>query len=133
MTAIEKQEAELIERWGSARAAALAAHLELDIDGPDIESAPHHHGDEYFGASGAEWRVLTDAEADAAWDADLENYIDECIIPELPENMVQYFDSEKWKRDARMDGRGHSLSGYDGNEYEAEGPDGVTYYIYRMN
>jgi hypothetical protein len=80
----------------------------------------------------SEWLVLTDLEADAAWDESLENYIDECL--ELPPQLESYFDREAWKRDARTDGRGHSLSGYNGTEdsvfLKAEDE---SLYLYRTN
>ena len=47
-------------------------------------------------------------------DEHLDSYIEECL--EIPEHLRFYFDEEKWKDDARMDGRGHSLSSYDGHE-----------------
>lgn len=78
----------------------------------------------------SDWLVYTDSEADDAWDESLENYIDECL--EIPQSIRNYFDRESWKSDARMDGRGHSLSGYDGNECEQE-VNGTTYYLYRQN
>ena len=59
-------------------------------------------------------------------------YIEECILPELPENMQNYFDEEAWKRDARIDGRGHAISRYDGNEEEVKIND-TYYYNYRQN
>jgi len=80
--------------------------------------------------NGEEYLVLTDDEADDQENEYLESYIDECL--EIPDNVRPYFDEEKWKKDARMDGRGHSLSCYDGSEYEEE-VDGTTYYIYRRN
>ena len=80
--------------------------------------------------NGEEYLVLTDDEADDQEDEHLENYIDDCM--EIPEHLMGYFDREKWKKDARMDGRGHSLSSYDGSEYEEE-VNGTTYYIYRRN
>jgi hypothetical protein len=43
-----------------------------------------------------------------------------------------YFDDEAWKRDARHDGRGHSLSSYDSAENE-EQFNGKWFYIYRLN
>ena len=61
-----------------------------------------------------------------------ENYIEECILPEIPDNLQYYFNNEAWKRDAKMDGRGHSLATYDGAEYE-ETVNNTTYYIYRTN
>ena len=75
--------------------------------------------------NGGEYLVLTDAEADKAWNESLENYLDECY----PGSDSPYFNREAWKRDARMDGRGHSLSPYDGVEIELEG----DLYAYRTN
>jgi len=77
-----------------------------------------------------EYAVMTDSEADKAWDEALDSYIDECL--DIPENVRHYFDEEKWKDDARIDGRGHSLNHYDGGEDEANIND-VDYYIYRRN
>lgn len=79
-----------------------------------------------------EYLVLTDEEADEYWDDSLENYIDEVIMPEIPECYQSYFDRDSWKRDAEYDGRGHSLSTYDGCENEEE-VNGTTYYIYRQS
>lgn len=78
----------------------------------------------------SDWLVYTDSEADDAWDESLENYIDECL--EIPASMRNYFDREAWKYDARMDGRGHCLSGYNGHEEEQQ-VNGTTYYLYRQN
>ena len=87
-----------------------------------------------------DYLVLTDEEADVKWDESLDSYIEECITPEIDKlsegagNLSYYitFDEETWKRDARMDGRGHSLSSYDGCENE-ETIEGTTFYIYRTN
>jgi hypothetical protein len=78
----------------------------------------------------SDWLVYTDSEADDAWDESLENYIDECL--EIPQSMRNYFDRESWKSDARMDGRGHCLSGHNGHEEEQQ-VNGTTYYLYRQN
>lgn len=96
-----------------------------------------------------DYMVLTDSEADEKWDESLDNYIEECITPEIDKlsegagNLSYYitFDEERWKRDARMDGRGHSLSSYDGDENvetvnapcEDTCEDSTTFYIYRTN
>ena len=77
-----------------------------------------------------EYIVATDEEADEIEDEYLDNYIEECL--DIPDNIRPYFDEEKWKDDARMDGRGHIISTYDGNENE-EKVNGTWYYIYRMN
>ena len=88
--------------------------------------------DEEVEYENAEYLVLTDDEADQRWDEDLENYIDDCILYQLPEQYRQYFDRESWKDDARNDGRGNSLNRYNGNE-DYEDVNGTTYYIYRTN
>jgi len=76
------------------------------------------------------YRVFTDAEADREWDISLDSYIDDCM--EMTDQVRQYFDAKKWKRDAKIDGRGHSLNHYDGGEEYAD-INKVTYYIYRNN
>ena len=106
---------------------ALAEFLECDPE--DIsEESYDYYGMTLFSYGSAEYAVADDDTANSAWDMSLESYIDECIIPELPENMVNYFDNEAWKRDAQCDGRGLSLSPYDGEE-NAQG----DYFIYRTN
>jgi len=73
--------------------------------------------------------VLTEDERESRWDDCLESYLDDGCV-EGADSF--YFDREKWKSDARMDGAGHALSGYDGNEYEVNGC-GEWFYIYRTN
>lgn len=75
-----------------------------------------------------DYLVLTDDEANERWSEYLDCYIDDCIISELPKTYRNYFDYEKWKHDAKYDGRGHSLSSFDGIENEQNG-----YYIYKIN
>jgi hypothetical protein len=66
------------------------------------------------------------------WDEDLDNYLDDCILPELPQHAQSYFDRERWKEDAKnTDGRANSLNRYDGSEEEAE-INGTYYYAYRQ-
>ena len=106
--------------------AGLVEKEEID----DIEQSAHD--DNLFKIGDREYLVCTDDEADQLWEQSLGNYIDECILPELPEIAKNYFDEEKWKSDARVDGRGHSLAGYDGEEHEAKIGD-TWYYVYRQN
>ena len=75
--------------------------------------------------------VLTDDEADSMENEYLDRFFEDCVEPEIPESIRYYFDIEAWKRDARMDGRGHCLSPWDGNEYDVEFL-GVTYYIFKQ-
>jgi hypothetical protein len=123
--------AEAIEITTEVRIAALAKHLECAED----EIGECGYDDCTFDGPGAsEYRVMTDAEADQAWDESLDSYIDDCILGELKnETLKNYFDREAWKRDARHDGRGHSLSSYDGEENEVRLDDGQYLYIYRHN
>jgi hypothetical protein len=102
---------------------AIAIAMEEDIDLLDVEE-----NGEYYRAAGREYRVFTDDEADIAWDESLESYIDDCL--EIPESLERYFDREKWKEDAKVDGRGHSLSTYDGHE-RTQIVNGTTYFLYK--
>ena len=106
----------------------LARHLKVNPD-----SVLHEFYCNYYSTDApGEYLVLTEEEAVQAWEDYLESYISECLLPELPEVAQHYFDCEAWKRDARMDGRGHYLSGYDGEEHEVT-LNGTTYYVYRTN
>ena len=113
---------------------ALAKHLECEPD-ELTEERHNHYGLTVFSLGNQEYAVGTDEEADSAWDQSLDSYIEECIQPELDKldigNLSSYvkFDEEMWKSDARMDGRGHSLSSYDGDEIELDG----GYVAFRIN
>jgi hypothetical protein len=80
---------------------------------------------------GVDYIFGTDSEMDDEWDEELEGFLEDCIYPELEGNLKQYFNDEAWKRDAKMDGRGHSLNRYDGGELYTT-VDGVDYYAYRQ-
>ena len=113
---------------------SLALHLECSPE--ELTEARHdYYGMTVYELGSQEYAVGTDDEADFAWDQELDNYIEECIEPELEKidigNLSAYvtFDREAWIRDAKMDGRGHALSRYDGDEVELEG----DFYAFRMN
>lgn len=110
---------------------ALIQFLNLDKEDAEyvIESG---YDDNIFEYCGNEYEVLTDEEADERWEEELDQYLEEYVYAELPEDVRCYFDYEEWKRDARLDGRGHSIARYDGEENE-ETVDGETFYIYRQN
>jgi hypothetical protein len=105
---------------------ALATFLGVDAEEITEE------GNDLYSYGSHEYLVVDDSTADQLWEDDLDNYLENCVYPKLPANLVQYFDHEKWKCDARFDGRANSLSRYDGNEDE-ESVNGETYYIYRQN
>ena len=110
---------------------ALIKFLNLtDEEAEDLTVSTYN--DNVYEYCGEEYEVLTDEEAEERWEEELDNYLEECIYPQIPEDLQFYFDDEKWKRDARLDGRGHSIARYDGEENE-ETIDGTTFYIYRQN
>lgn len=111
----------------SLRVVALMQFLECDFD--DIGEVSK---DSTYSYDGQEYLVLTDSEADEAFDEALESTLDDVILPDLDEALQCYFDRDAWKRDAQHDGRGHHLDHYDGEEYE-EVVNGTSYYIYRVN
>jgi hypothetical protein len=88
--------------------------------------------EDWYSDNEDDYKVLTDDEANEEWDCYLDSYIDDCILHELPKEYRYYFDSEKWKDDAKHDGRGHSLSSYDGEEHEYKIED-EWLYVYRIN
>ena len=92
----------------------------------------NYYDDNVVEYAGGEYLVIDDYTANQLWEQSLDNYLEECIYPELSGSLSQYFDDEKWKIDARMDGRGHSLSSYDGNEYN-ETVQGESFCIFRIN
>lgn len=108
------------------RIIALTQHLDCEAN-----ELTEDYNDQIINLGDAQYLVVTDDEANDLWEEDLNNYIDDCIVPELPEQYQSYFDYEAWKRDARMDGRAHSLARWDGKEHEVE-INGTTYYIYRV-
>jgi hypothetical protein len=109
---------------------ALSIHLQLSVkESFDLEVSNDDCTIEY---SNKEYLVCTESEAEEKWNEGLDSYIEECILPQIAEELQNYFDNESWKRDAKNDGIGHCLSSYDGREYE-ELVNDETYYIYRTN
>jgi hypothetical protein len=50
-----------------------------------------------------EWLVLTNSERDKRIDDEMENFIDEFILSEMPESSRFYFDRDRWKEDVADD------------------------------
>lgn len=116
---------ELLDNYQEA---LLALAVYLDVEPDEITD----EGNDRYSYSNEEYLVCDDATADEYWDKELEYYIDELILDQLPAQYRQYFDREGWKSDAKYDGRGHSLSSYDGCE-NVETIEGTDYYIFRQN
>jgi len=110
------------------RALAAWADVHFSIITEDTSHDQHN-----YTVEGITYQVLTDDEADEAQDQDFDSYLEECVFPDLPKNMVQYFDRDAWKEDAKQDGRGHSLGRYDGEENEITDPEsGTMFFAYRQ-
>lgn len=105
----------------------LVLVAEFGADALDAEEAGYD--DCVFESGAGEYLVLTEDERDARWDECLDSYLDDGCVEGADS---PYFDRERWKRDARMDGAGHALSSYDGSEEEHNGF-GEWFYIYRTN
>lgn len=66
--------------------------------------------------NGCNLLVLAEDEADNAFENYMRNYIDECVLNQIPENLHRYFNEEEFIEDTKsMDGRG-VLACYDGYE-----------------
>lgn len=124
----------LVEAHGDESAAARILALALAVEAPlssAMEATVATWDECCVTLEGLDYLVGTDEEMDEKWDEALESFLDECVLPELSGDLANYFDREAWKRDARYDGRAHSLNRYDGGEQEAEVA-GEIYYIYRQ-
>lgn len=107
---------------------ALALALICGLSVNEIDNISED-GNNYWTVQGVSYLAGTDDEMNEAWDEELDRYIDECI--EIPAHIEPYFDRERWKNDAKSDGRGHALNHYNGDEEEAE-INGMIYYAYRQ-
>ena len=120
---------------------ALATHLGVEDDEVALDCLQDALNDKTdgpygYGVSieyeGAEYAIMTDYEADTAYNEAVDSYIDECVLEELPERYRGYFNYESFKRDVLMDGRGYWLAPYDDSENEELVRD-TWFYIYRTN
>ena len=123
----EEEKQERLEELKQEKQEALDEAI--DTFRGELDSIVEGHSN-MFSYYNEDYYVLTDSEADDMEDEYLDEYIDQCL--EIPDNIRPYFDEEKWKDDARMDGRGHIIAHYDGAEYE-EKVNGEWYYIYRID
>lgn len=109
----------------SDKALSLCNHLQLSEEEALLDIEELNYNTYKYGNK--EYLVLDDDEADKELDSYLDNYIEELILPEIPEKYQNHFDENKWKHDAKKQGRG-CLASYDGVEYEQN-----NYYIYRID
>lgn len=121
-------------RFSDTKTAYMLGHLcEMSLESiDDIEEKEN----DTWELDGQTYLAGTDDDMDYWWDQDLQNYLDDCVYPELERagigNLANYFDDERWKSDAKQDGRAHSLARYDGCE-ECMQVDGEWIYAYRTD
>ena len=124
----EKEDVDLDDFNESEKVQALAKFL----DCPPTIIEESSYNDNIFSAEGSDWLVVDDDEADEMLEEDLENYVDDCILPEIDTMWHEYFNKEKWVQDTMaLDERGSSLNRYDGIEHRVDfGKE--TYFIYQQ-
>ncbi len=100
----------------------------------EFEDIEEYTTNEFSRGNGSDetYLICDDQQADEEVSKSLDDYIDECVLSEIPEQYQCYFDYEKFKQDCSYDGRGHTLNLYDGSE-EYEKVEETEYYIYRRN
>lgn len=75
-----------------------------------------------------EYRVIKEVSIERIFEEYIRDLADDCLIPDLPDNMKQYFDYDKFTSDCEMDWYGHHLNGYDWGEIY-----GNWIYLFRNN
>ena len=109
------------------RRTALARLLNINI----LETERASEDGRTFEAVGRDWMVLTDDEADDAFNKAVENYVDDCM--DIPSNIAPYFNMEAYREDVKMsEGRGPLLASYDGEEREEYGTTKELLFIYKL-
>ena len=104
-----------------------------DLSEDDLKSIAlmMHTGEVYDDLTTAEYKVLTDDEANDAFKQYAQNYYDDIIEPEIPEYLRYYFNEDLWISDyINETDRGDELS-INGSEY-AYKLLGQTFYIYEQ-
>lgn len=108
----------------------IAFQRQLNVPADELEDIDQD-GDR-FSYGGEEWLVFTDSEAEQAFEAALEDYVQECVLDVIPAQYRSYFDFEMYIRDIRLsDGRGAMLASYNGAE-EEQRVEGEWIYLYRI-
>lgn len=99
---------------------ALAAHF-----GADPSTVTEVGCDEYTVESEpGTYRVMTDAEKAEAINEALESYLEDHILPQIPEHLQCYFDYDAWKRDVGCSGEEDAMiAPHDGNVHEVYTPE----------
>jgi hypothetical protein len=104
-------------------------NLLSDIEISDIEEI----SEDEFIVDGETWKIMTESEYQTYSDEIIDNFIDECVLPEIPEQYRTYFDVEKFIQDIDYGGdRDGLVAAYDGVVYQQK-INGVWFYFWRMD
>ena len=95
-------------------ALALALMLELCIN--EINDISYGCMENFYTVQGIDYLCGDDNDMDDEWDKELENYIEEYVLFQIPEQYRNYFDNESFKKDCKIDGRANFLNKYNGDE-----------------
>ena len=79
-----------------------------------------------------EYWVLTDDEADEKAELEAQYYL-ENALSQIPSDLQQYFDDDKYISDRISNGRGYLLDIYNGSEDSITLDNDSVFYIYRRN
>jgi hypothetical protein len=119
-----------------SRLKALAKFLELDSgDKACISTSAYDPCVLQF--DGAKYLVLTDEEAEQRFDEAIRDFIEDCFestlfeLMEIPKNIRDYFDEERFIHDVKANGRGPYLSS-DGRENKVLLDDKYYFIYYRV-
>ena len=125
---ITEHDSELFENFDRPDAVhALCLMLESRIK--DVKTIEEE--DNRITVCGIEYLCGDDEEMDEEYEEYLVNYIDDCVLCDIPQIYRKYFDTDKFIADCSYDGRGNELNLWDSSELEYTLND-TTYYAYRQ-
>lgn len=116
----------------------VEVYIETELYGNNYEECVlalmEHTGmgwsDAYTAIEKDDYFVADDEDANKEAQDYAEGYLEDIVLPEIPNHLQQYFNTDDWISDYLDEGRGHILSHWDGTEQE-EIINNTTYYIYR--
>ena len=107
---------------------ALIDFLGISEEEAAEEIEESRYDDNEFEYDPETYLVLTDREADEKFKEKIEDDINNIVFADIPKQYQSYFDAESYIKDVELsDGRGPTISSYDGQEHEESG-----YFIYRI-
>jgi hypothetical protein len=112
---------------------SLHSEGETDLWFDDFKEGYRFYGkcNTYEIGKNRQWAVIPESDIDDVFKEYTDNYVNDCILPEVPENIRSYFDYDKFNEDAQSDGYG-IMSSYDGQDNEQDFDDNL-YHILRLN